>query len=221
MRLLVLAVVLLSGGCGGNGGGPAAATDVETKEDAAHTPAGFTVRVVKNQGFAIALPKEWRSLDAYQALSSQASKRFAKANPQLRKEIQVLARPNSPIKLLAVDPTTLTPTFLTNLNVLVTRIPSKIPFERWTAAEIAQIKRVPTVLDVRQNELRLRPGRAMHLTYRAAFNRPGGSFVAAVHQYMVKEDGFLYILTFTTLPQSEDDYRRTFEEAAYSFRLTE
>src|SRR6266542_4831603 len=115
--VVALCLAALLAGCGGNGGAPSA-TNVETTAAGAGIPAGFTVRAVKDQGFSIALPKKWRSLDAHEALSSGSMKSFEKANPQLAAQIQALAQPNSPLKLLAIGPGG-HGTFVTNLNVIV------------------------------------------------------------------------------------------------------
>jgi hypothetical protein len=207
----------LSSGCGGNGGTPSA-TNVETKAAGPAVPAGFTVRAVKDQGFSVALPKKWRSLDAHEALSSGSMKSFEKANPQLAAQIQALAQPNSPLKLLAIGPRG--NGFVTNLNVIVTRIPSKLGFDEWTSTEVAEIQKVSTVKGLKQEKTQLQPGQALHLGYRASFNRAGGSFEVFVHQWMLKDKGVLYILTFTTSPAQEPKQRKTFDDSAHSFRLT-
>jgi hypothetical protein len=215
--LVALCLAALLSGCGGSEG-PPSATNVETKAAGPGVPAGFTVRVVKDQGFSIALPKKWSSLDAHEALNSATMKRFQKANPGLAGQMQALSQPNSPLKLLAIGPSG--DGFLTNLNVIVTRIPSKIGFEEWTSAEIKEIEKVPSVDDVQQEETQLQPGQALHLNYLASFNRTGGSFEVHVHQWMVKNAGFLYILTYTTSPAQEPKQRQTFDDSAHSFRLT-
>jgi hypothetical protein len=214
----VLCVAVLSSGCGGNGGTPSAA-NVETRAAGGGIPAGFTVRAVKDQGFSIALPKKWRSLDAHEALSSGSMKSFEQANPTLATQIQALAQPNSPLKLLAIGPGG-HGTFVTNLNVIVTRIPSNLGFDDWTSTEVAEIQKVSTVKDVNQEKTQLQPGQALHLGYRASFNRSGGSFEVFVHQWMLKDEGFLYILTFTTAPAQEPKQRKTFDDSAHTFRLT-
>jgi len=145
-------------------------------------------------------------------------KRFRRSNPQLGSALQALALPNSPIKLLAVGPASGSG-FLTNLNVLVTRIPSQISFDEWKRTEAAEIKTVGAVRDLTEEETQLPPGRALHLTYHASFRHPGGSYTAFVHQYFVRNEGFLYVLTYTTLPSSEPRYRRTFADSAHTFQL--
>jgi hypothetical protein len=215
VAVLVLFLATLVCGCGGSKQ-PGAATNVETKPAGARAPAGFSLRVVKGQRFSIALPKDWTSLDAHEALNSGAMKRFRKVNPQLGGQMEALAQPNSPIKLLAIAPGP-KGGFLTNLNVLVSHIPAAVPFETWSSAEVTDIQSVPTVKRLRHDETRLQPGRAVHVTYRAAFNRPSGPFVAVVHQYLVKKGAALYILTYTTQPRLELGLRKTFLESARTF----
>jgi hypothetical protein len=215
--LVALGLGLLVAGCGGDSG-PASATDVETKAAGPGTPAGFTVRAVKDEGFSIALPKKWRSLDANQVLRSGTMKEFEKANPQLAGQVQALAQPDSPLKLLAIGPAG--DGFLTNLNIIVTQLPADLEFDEWTKTEVAEIKKVPTVNALKQEETQLRPGQALHLSYRASFNRSSGSFDVHVHQWMVKKDEFLYILTFTTSPSQEAKQQETFFDSAHTFELT-
>jgi hypothetical protein len=215
--LVALCLTALLSGCGGDGG-PPSATNVETKAAGPGVPAGFTVRAVKDEGFSIALPKTWRSLDAHEALNSDTMKQFEKSNPQLSGQMQALSQPNSPLKLLAVGPGG--DGFLTNLNVIVTRIPSELGFEEWTSAEVKEIEKVPSVKDVQQEETQLQPGQALHLNYLASFNRPSGAFDVHVHQWMVKNEGFLYILTYTTSPEQEPKQRETFDDSAHTLRLT-
>jgi hypothetical protein len=216
---LLLGFAVLAGGCGGKEAAPSA-TDVETRAAGPGVPAGFSVRVVEDQGFSIAFPKEWRSIDARAALSGAGLDDFKKANPQIGAAAESLARPNSPVKLLAVDPSGAAD-FATNVNVLVTPIPAGISFEDWTAAQVTEIREVPTVKGFVREDRQLRPGRALHLTYRASFNRPGGVFVALIDQYMVKREDLLYILTYTTKPASHPRERKVFADSARSFRLTD
>jgi hypothetical protein len=214
---LLLGLAVLTGGCGGKDAA-SSATDVETRAAGPGVPAGFSVRVVKDQGFSIAFPKDWRSIDARAALSGELDE-FKKANPQIAASVEGLARPNSPIKLLAVDPSS-SVDFLTNVNVLVTPIPTGISFEEWSSAQVGEIRKVARVKGFTREETQLRPGRTLHLTYRASFNRAGGAFVALIDQYMVERDDSLYILTYTTTPSSHTRERKVFADSARSFRLT-
>jgi hypothetical protein len=42
----------------------------------------------------------------------------------------------------------------------------------------------------------------------------------AIHQYMVKRDGRLYVLTYTTSAEDEARWAQTFDRSAHTFELT-
>jgi len=212
--ILAMGLVLVVSGCGGKDAQRSA-----TQAAAPSMPAGFAVRHVPDHGFSIALPKQWESLDAREALNSDAMKRFRKVNPALGSQVEALTLPDSPIKLIALAPNK-QGGFLTNLNVLVTELPADVSYDEWSSSEVAEIEKVPTVTGLRKEETQLSTGRALHVTYRAAFNRPNGRFVALVHQYLVKDDGSLYVLTYTTTPRLEPRLGKVFEQSARTFRLT-
>jgi len=207
--VVVLCLAAVAAGCGGT---------TQTQLPPAKTPAGFRLHTVSDPKFAIAVPQAWRTLDARQALSSSRTKAFAQANPELSAEVETLARPNSPIKLLAIDPHA-AQGFATSLNVLQTRLPSKLSFEKWSAAELAQLKLVRSISGIRQSETQLSPGRTLKLTYRARIRRQRGSFQAVIRQYLVKHNDFLYVLTYTTLPATVARDRTIFDLSARTFRV--
>ncbi len=218
MRKLALVILLLppAAGCG-SGRTPAAATNVVTHAGGPGTPAGFSIRSVPDQGFSVALPKGWRSIDSREALRA-AGTEFAKENPRVAGELQVLQRPNSPMKFLAVDPH-LHDAFATNLNVLAARIPSALSYSTWTQAQITDIQRVRPK-GLRQETLQLPAGQTFHLTYRATFRTGTRMLTASINQFMVKRGAILYVLTYTTTPSAQRLYARIFDESARSFRLS-
>jgi hypothetical protein len=214
--LAILLLVSLAGGCGG-GGGRQAATNVETRSAGPGTPAGFSVRAVRDEGFSIAVPRKWRSIDAATALGGASVKRFERENPAAAGAVEALARPNSPMKFVAIDPSG--GAFATNVNVLVSRIPASVSFERWTAAETAQISALePTELS--KGAVQLPVGRAYRLAYHARLSIRGTPRNLSIHQYMVKRGPFLYVITFTTDAAKERGLTSTFDESARTFKLT-
>jgi len=192
-RLLLLAALVVLAGCGGS------------KTQA--TPAGFTVRTVAQPSFSIALPKGWRSFDSR---SSRAANEAAGYNSALRIELQLLGKPDSPIKLIGLDPAARA--FVTNMNVLQTRVPSSLSFEELARTEAAQIKLVSKVKKMRQQETVVPGGRTLHLSYHTRSN-------AVVHQYFVKHDELLYVLTYTTAPAESAHYAKIFDMSAHTFQV--
>ena len=192
-RLLLLAVLVVLAGCGGN--------------TTQATPAGFSVRTVAEPSFSIALPKGWRSFDSR---SSRAANEAAGRNSALRMELQLLGKPDSPIKLIGLDPAART--FVTNMNVLQTRVPSGLSFEALARTEAAQIKLVSGVKEMRQQQTVVPGGRTLHLSYRTRSN-------AVVHQYFVKHDAVLYVLTYTSAPAESAPYAKIFDMSAHTFQV--
>ena len=216
--LLVLLVVPFAAGCGGGEKKAASTASTTTSATTASTtPAGFTVRSVKNEGFSIAVPKEWRSLDASDALRGPALQRFKRENPAAAPAIEALAQPNSPMKLVAIDPAG--GKFATNVNVLVSRVPADASFAAWTRAETAQLAALkPT--NLRKGTVQLRPGKAYRVAYRARLTIRGVPRQLALHQYMVKRGSFLYVVTFTTTAERDRRLTPTFDRSARTFSLS-
>jgi hypothetical protein len=192
-RLLLLAVLVVLAGCGGS--------------TTQATPAGFTVRTVAEPSFSIALPKGWRSFDSR---SSRAPNAAAGRDSALRMELKLLGKPDSPIKLIGLDPAARA--FVTNMNVLQTRVPSSLSFEELARTEAAQIKLVSGVKEMRQQQTVVPGGRTLHLSYRTRSN-------AVVHQYFVKHDAVLYVLTYTSAPAESAPYAKIFDMSAHTFQV--
>jgi hypothetical protein len=190
---LLLAVLVVLAGCGGS--------------TTQATPAGFTVRTVAEPSFSIALPKGWRSFDSR---SSRGPNAAAGRNSALRMELKLLGKPDSPIKLIGLDPAARA--FVTNMNVLQTRVPSSLSFEELARTEAAQIKLVSGVKEMRQQQTVVPGGRTLHLSYRTRSN-------AVVHQYFVKHDAVLYVLTYTSAPAESAPYAKIFDMSAHTFQV--
>jgi hypothetical protein len=215
--LAVLPLIVFAAGCGGGGEQAKPATNVDTVGSTPRTPAGYTVRRVRDQGFAVAVPKRWRSIDAATALSGAAVKQFAQENPAAAGAVEALSRPNSPMKFVAIDPSAVA--FATNVNVLVSPIPAGIPFDRWTKAQATQVQALhPT--HVTQGPVQLPPGKAYRLAYRAKLMIRGGPRELAIHQYMVKRADRLYVITYTTEAAEEARWTKTFDRSAHTFELS-
>jgi hypothetical protein len=144
-------------------------------------------------------------------------KQFERENPAAAGAVEAFARPNSPMKLVAVDPSSAA--FATNVNVLLSRVTSHVPFGRWTTAETAQISALkPTQLH--RGEVQLPAGQAHRLRYQTRLSIRGSPRNLAIHQYMVKRGPFLYVIAFTTDEAKEGALIDTFEASAGTFKLT-
>jgi hypothetical protein len=193
-RLLPLSCLVVLAGCGGGN------ASVEI-------PQGFTLRTVEKPAFSVALPQTWRS---FGDTSHMSAKSVAGNNQRLRVELETLAQANSPVKLIGVDPAAAMHS--TNMNVLQTRVPSKLTFQEMARIEATQIKRASGIKRVEQETIELPAGKALHLTYHP---RP----TALVQQYFVRDGDLLYVLTYTTPSASAARYASTFDQSAHTFQL--
>jgi hypothetical protein len=171
-------------------------------------PNGFTVRTVEQPAFSLALPQRWRS---FGDTSHASAKSITGGNRRLRLELETLARSDSPIKLIGVDPTGgLRST--TNMNVLQTRVPSSISFDEMTRIEATQIRRASGIRRIEQETTQVPAGRALHLTY-----HPRAT--ALVQQYFVRHGDFLYVLTYTSASEKGARYASIFDQSAHTFAI--
>lgn len=192
--LLLLCLAALAG-CGG---GHAPVT----------IPDGFTVRTVEKPAFSVALPRSWRS---FGDTSHTSAKSIAGGNERLRVELETLAQSDSPIKLIGVDPSGKTRS-ATNMNVLQTRVPSSVSFERMARIEATQIRRASGIRRIEQETTEVPAGHALHLTY-----HPRAT--ALVQQYFVRHGDLLYVLTYTTPSAEGVRYAPVFDQSAHTFQV--
>ena len=192
-RLVLLVLILTAAGCGSK----EAVLPVEI-------PAGFTTRSVAEPAFSIALPRGWRSFDARPRATADYS-------AAMRAELELLGRRDTPIKLIGIAPSP-RGTFVTNMNVLQTNVPSELSFDDLAKNEARQIKAAAKVKAIRQDETRVPAGRTLRLRYRA---RSG----AVIHQYFVRHGDDLYILTYTTSPTRLARYAKIFDVSAHTFEI--
>jgi hypothetical protein len=171
-------------------------------------PSGFTVRTVERPAFSLALPQRWRSFGDTSHTSAES---ITGGNQRLRLELETLARSDSPIKLIGVDPAG-GPRSTTNMNVLQTRVPSSISFDEMTRIEATQIRRASGIRRIEQETTEVPAGRALHLTY-----HPRAT--ALVQQYFVRHGDFLYVLTYTSASADGARYASIFDHSAHTFAI--
>lgn len=189
---LLFVLVVTAAGCGSKDAAPRV-----------ETPRGFTTRSVDDPELSIALPKSWRSYDAH----SSGDERDA----AVRRTIDSMRKPDSPIKLIGIAPSP-RGAFVTNMNVLQTAVPSELSFDDLAKNEARQIKAAAKVKAIQQDETRVPAGRTLRLRYRA---RSG----ALIHQYFVRHEDFLYILTYTTSRSGLPRYAKIFDMSAHTFAV--
>ena len=190
--LLLLCLVVLAG-CGDG-------------SEAVAVPRGFTVRTVEEPSFSVALPVGWRS---FGDRAHTNAKDVAGRNERLRIELETLAKSDSPIKLVGLDPAS-GRHFATNMNVLQTEVPSSLSFDRMARTEARQIRLASGVADIKEEMTKVPAGRTLHLTYRPRAN-------VVLQQYFVRHGDLLYVLTYTTRSADAARHARSFDLSAHTF----
>jgi hypothetical protein len=204
--LLATLVLLAPIACGGSD---------QTSETAAQTGAsanGFTTYTVESQNFSVAVPDSWEIGSVDELLNEDTAARLRQENPKLADAVDQLGDPGSVIKLIAYDPDTGN-RFSTNFNVGVFALPDAATEQEFYDLNVEQVRKgigqTPS-----QEELDLPGGHALHITWVI----PGAARAPTADQYLFFSPGHGYVLTYSTLKESMDEYADAFEQSAESFR---
>jgi hypothetical protein len=195
-----------------------AAGPANERPEARGTVAGFTTYEVSSANFSIAVPQSWRTFTAEEAFGdSEALDQLERENPEFAQYRDALSNPRSPMKLVAVDPN-VRGGFATNVNVIAQKVSGDFSFEdfaRQSEAEIRQLADMSTGMQSKVVELPA--GRAQRLSYQASFTLNGRERSISTLQYGLVADGWMYVITYTTLPELADEYRNDFERSVSLF----
>ena len=206
-RALLVAVFVLSA-CGG---------EENEQPQARGSTAGFTTYEVASAGFSVDVPESWRITTADEVLTDSYVEEVEQARPELGRILRELARPASPLKFFAFDPTS-TGGFATNMNVIVEDVPSGFTREQYFDASLAYLRRLDIPQGLEQERVVLPAGEALHLVYEQV--TPGTTTNNATIQYVLFDRGTGYVLTYATLPDRANEEQDTFQRSARSFRLS-
>jgi hypothetical protein len=176
---------------------------------------GLATYEVESSGFSIGVPTAWQAVNADEAFTEETLDSMREADPELAPFIDAIAAPDSPIKLVAIDPDA-EEGFATNLNVVVERPPASVTREQYFDASTAQLESFD-LTEFDEELVELPAGEALHITYEDS--RGGVDQPLAVAQYVLFENGTGFTLTYTTLAAALASHRDDFEESARSFRI--
>ena len=201
MRLagLVLCLAVLAG-CGGS----------DDRGDAS----SLEQHVVDRAGFAVSVPGDWRTLDS---LEDEDVDEFAEENPDFEPFLRFVKETDA-LRFIALDPD-VKDEFATNLNVLVTQLPSSVDFDRWIDQNVQAIRGIPSARVGRPTPEELPAGRAVHLEWSYEQRQEGVARRINSDQYYLRDGNRVFVLTYTTLPDQAASYRETFARSARSFEV--
>jgi hypothetical protein len=199
LAAVVLCLAALAG-CGGSGDGGDASS--------------FEQHVVDPAGFAVSVPGDWRTLDS---LEDEDIDEFAEENPDFEPFLRFIKETDA-LQFIALDPD-IKDEFATNLNVLVTELPSSVDFDRWIDQNVQTIRGIPSATVGRATREELPAGRAVHLEWSYEQRQEGAERRVNADQYYLRNGNRVFVLTYTTLPDQAASYRETFARSARSFEV--
>lgn len=178
---------------------------------------GLTRYEISAGRFAIGVPQTWHATSAAQ-MKKGALRRFAQQNPSFAPYASLVGKKNSPFKFFASDPVVRN-RFSTNVNVFVKAVPAGTT---WDAYKRSAVREAKSIADspVRTEEVQLPAGKALRADYRIRFVLNGRKRSVATTQYGLLLDNRSYVLTYTTLASTRNEYVGWFKLSAESFRLT-
>jgi hypothetical protein len=112
--------------------------------------------------------------------------------------------------------------FVPNLNVIAEPLPFAMSLDDYIQANLNQLGReLNGVTDLEHERVTLPAGPTERIGYRFDLGAQGGqAFRVSVVQYVFILDTMGYILTFETAPPQFEEYQKTFERMAETFRFT-
>jgi hypothetical protein len=167
---------------------------------------------VRDTTASIALPEEWKVIEDFDARSLAD---FTKENEKFAPYVEPLAR-NDVFKLVAIDPD-IQDQFATNLNIVVS--PVSQPLIEWVEGETVTARRIAVPGSLKSSYVQTPAGEAAKLEWLVDLKAGGETRQMRSLQYLFKQDGAGYVLTYSTLPSLATKYEPTFTKSARSFRL--
>lgn len=169
-------------------------------------------------GLSLALPATWRLVDARTA-GRLARETLVKENPQLASILAELDRPGTGLVFFAFDPAG-AETFATNVNIVVSRIPSGVTIDQLIAASRSELSRIPgRVGPVTSGAVLLPAGLAAGSRVDITVSARGKPVVARVMQYAFLRPRRSVVVSFTTRRSTYARYRPVFIAAVRSVRF--
>lgn len=203
--------------------------DVETPEgtvrsvpEARSQETGWPLYEVRNEGFALSLPPNWRQFDMNPATFDKHLQESLRVNPELQPMLSNLrAQIAAGVKFFGFDESSAKTGFATNVNVLRLALPPGANLDALAAESMTQLQRLPTVRQpVGRERIRTATGECERFRYQMSLQvRPGETRVLAITQFLFVTPTDGYSVTLTTVADREAHYAQTFDTIGRSFRL--
>jgi hypothetical protein len=229
-RNLLLAVALCA--CAGPAASPSTPTPTAaptfsptpspTVSPNAALPAGWTTTTRASDGFSIALPPSWRTIELDSQAFAAVYKALADQNPDFAAALspdQAAGLLAEGVKVMAFDFSRAQEGFGTNMNVIHEELPVETSLDVLTQINTAQLQGQLKIDSPEVTHTTLGSLQATRFHYSVPLERPQGSLPISITQYYVVRGKDAYVMTFTTASAAERSYGDLFEQIAKTFAL--
>jgi hypothetical protein len=208
--LLPTAVILILAACGGG--------DDRSNSPSKRDVGTLTVYELSDASFSLGVPKSWTAITREELRETGAVERFSEDNPAVAPLLDGILRSGSPMKFMAIDPA-VRQGFVTNVNVVVHDVPDDMELSDLARSSVADLRTLGVVQGLRTGMVSLPAGEAVKITYRMQLRYGSTTRSVATLQYALIADGKSYVVTYSTLPDLEQQYASAFAASAQSFRV--
>lgn len=177
---------------------------------------GFRRHVVRGEGISLAVPAAWIATD--KGISPAVIEELARENPRLAPFLRGFAGPSSPVRFVALDPD-VRGGFATNVNVVVVPLATRITFQQYKRALIAEVRSAVGSGRIEQAVVSIGDARALRLRYRLRLTL-GRAITVQTLQYALPRSTRSVVVTYTALPRYASGYAATFRRSAASIRFS-
>ncbi len=221
--LSAIVIAALAAACGG------AATPVPASPTAAPTPTldpAWTLHESEADGFAIALPTEWRPIELDAKTLDASLEAAVGQSPELKFMLEGQARNliASGVKFFAFDlgAESIESGMTTNVNIIKIPLGAEVALDFYVDLNLGQLEGLSSVeKPVLHKRVKVMAGDAEQLRYGMTVNTPNGNLTLALTQYLVIVGEDAYVITLTTSADQAEGYSAVFEQIGQSFRVME
>ena len=207
--LLLALLSIVAAGCGGGAGAPSATTTVSATGPSVQPPAGW--KKFTGSGVEVYLPPAFQGGDP-SADVQNVVERLRALGPDYEDLAKVVEADPSAFAIWVFDSTSATSGFLTNLNVVLDRVPAGVTLKEYIDATVKQL---PGDFHIASRaELRLNGREAARLVMEFTVQDVKGSQLI----YLVKDPSGIWTITYSTSAAEFQTRLPDFEKSATTFR---
>lgn len=183
---------------------------------------GWPLYEVPAEGFALALPPDWRQFDMNPATFEAKLDETLKKNPEFKPLLANLRQQlGAGFKFFGIDETSLKTGAVTNVNVLRLPIPPGRDLDTIVAETVRQVESLPTATKpIVHERVKITAGDAERFHYKWTMQAPTGQNIPlTVTQFILVKGTDHYVVTMTAVGDQDAKYAATFEKIGQSFRF--